>query len=96
MPLQRRLPKRGFHNPFRVQMATVNIAQLEAFPSGSEVTPALLAEKGLLRGKNSRVKILGDGALSKPLTVKAHGFSGAAKEKIEASGGQAELLKSYA
>lgn len=96
MPLQRRLPKRGFHNPFRVQMATVNLTQLEAFPSGSEVTPALLVERRLLRGKNSRVKILGDGALSKPLTVKAHGFSSAAKEKIEASGGKAELLRSYA
>lgn len=96
MPLQRRLPKRGFHNPFRVQMATVNLAQLETLPSGTEVTPALLAERRLLRGKNSRVKILGDGALSKPLTVKAHGFSSAAKEKIEACGGKAELLRSYA
>ena len=96
MPLQRRLPKRGFHNPFRVQMATVNLAQLETFPSGSEVTPALLVEKRVLRGKNSRVKVLGDGALSKPLTVKAHGFSATAKEKIEACGGKTELLSSYA
>lgn len=96
MPLQRRLPKRGFHNPFRVQMTTVNLAQLETFPSGSEVTPALLAEKRLLRGKNSRVKILGDGTLTKPLTIKAHGFSAAAKVKIEACGGKVELLGSHA
>ena len=96
MPLQRRLPKRGFHNPFRVEMAIVNLEQLEAFPSGSEVTPALLAQKGFLRGKNQRVKILGDGALSKALTVKAHGFSAKAKEKIEASGGKLELLTVHA
>jgi large subunit ribosomal protein L15 len=64
MPLQRRLPKRGFHNPFRVETAIVNLEQLEAFPSGSEVTPALLVEKGLLRSKNQRVKILSDGALT--------------------------------
>jgi large subunit ribosomal protein L15 len=96
MPLQRRLPKRGFHNAFRVEMAIVNLEQLEAFPSGSEVTPALLAEKGLLRGKNQRVKILGDGGLTKPLTIKAHGFSAKAKEKIEASGGRLELLGPHA
>lgn len=96
MPLQRRLPKRGFHNPFRVRIATVNLVQLETFPSGTEVTPALLAEKRLLRGKNSRVKILGDGALTKPLTIKAHGFSAAAKVKIEACGGKVELLGSHA
>ncbi len=96
MPLQRRLPKRGFHNPFRIEMSVVNIEQLEPFPSGSEVTPELLAEHGLVRGKNKRVKILGDGSLSKPLTVRAHGFSAKAKEKIEASGGKAELVAVYA
>ena len=96
MPLQRRLPKRGFHNPFRIEMSVVNIEQLELFPSGSEVTPALLVHHGLVRGKNRRVKILGDGSLSKPLTVKAHGFSATAKEKIEASGGKAELVAIHA
>jgi large subunit ribosomal protein L15 len=95
MPLQRRLPKRGFHNPFRVAMTTVDLGQLDAFPSGSEVTPALLAGKGLLRGKNPRVKILGDGTLTKPLSVKAHGFSAVAKEKIEACGGTVEWLGSH-
>ena len=96
MPLQRRLPKRGFNNPFRIETAVINIAQLETFPAGTEVTPALLLERGLVRGKNGRVKILGGGTLSKPLTVKAHGFSATAKEKIESSGGKAELISTHA
>lgn len=95
MPLQRRLPKRGFHNPFAVKVAVVNLAQLETFPAGSEITPESLAERGLVR-RRSRVKILGDGTLSKALTIKAHGFSAKAKEKIEASGGKMELLTTYA
>ncbi len=96
MPLQRRLPKRGFHNPFRIHMAVVNLEQLDVFPSGSDVSPEILAEKGLIRGKSQRVKILGDGALSKPLTIKAHGFSAKAKEKIEAAGGKIEILTNHA
>jgi large subunit ribosomal protein L15 len=96
MPLQRRIPKRGFHNPFRVEAAVVNLSQLEAFAAGSEVTPELLVRQGLVRGKNKRIKILGDGALSKGLNVKAHGFSSKAKEKIEAAGGKAELIKAHA
>ena len=96
MPLQRRLPKRGFHNPFRIAMAIVNLDQLENFPAGSEVTPDVLAERGLVHGKNRRVKVLGDGLLSKALTIKAHGFSARAKEKIEASGGKVELIAVYA
>jgi large subunit ribosomal protein L15 len=96
MPLQRRLPKRGFHNPFRAEFAVVNLGQLETFPSGSEITPELLAGKGFLRGKNQRVKILGDGTLTKPLMIKAHGFSAKAKEKIEACGGKLELLRTHA
>jgi large subunit ribosomal protein L15 len=96
MPLQRRLPKRGFHNPFRVEMSVVNLGQLESFPSGSEVTPETLAERGLLGRKQLRIKILGDGSLSKSLTVKAHGFSARAKEKIEACGGKVELIAIHA
>jgi large subunit ribosomal protein L15 len=92
MPLQRRVPKRGFHNPFKIAMAVVNLDQLENFLPMSEVTPARLAELGLVRGKNRRVKVLGDGSLSKALTVKAHGFSAKAKEKIEACGGRVELI----
>ena len=96
MPLQRRLPKRGFHNPFRVEMSVINLDRLDAFPAGSEVTPKTLYEKGLLHGKNARVKILGTGTLTKPLTIKAHGSSARAKEKIEACGGTLELLTTYA
>lgn len=96
MPLQRRLPKRGFHNPFRVELAIVNLGQLNELPTGSEVTPENLAEHGLVNGKNRRVKILGEGSLSKALIVKAHGFSASAKEKIEAAGGKAELIVIHA
>jgi large subunit ribosomal protein L15 len=77
-------------------MAVVNLEQLDSFPSGSEVTPELLIEKGFLRGRSRKVKILGDGALTKPLTVKAHRFSAKAREKIEACGGKLELLGSHA
>ena len=96
MPLQRRLPKRGFHNPFRVQMSVVNLSQLEALADDSEIGPENLAAHGLIAGKNRRVKILGEGSLSRPLTVKAHGFSASAKEKIEAAGGKAELIAVHA
>ena len=96
MPLQRRLPKRGFHNPFRTPMAVVNVAQLEGLAAGSDVTPETLAEQGLVNGKNSQVKILGEGSLSKALTVRAHGFSAKAKEKIVAAGGTAELIALHA
>jgi large subunit ribosomal protein L15 len=96
MPLQRRLPKRGFHNPFRVEMAVVNVAQLDALPAGSEATPETLALQGLINGKKRQVKILGEGSLSKALTVRAHGFSAKAKEKIEAAGGKAELIALHA
>ena len=90
MPLTRRVPKRGFHNPFRTTYTPVNLDGLGLFEAGQEVSPDLLREKGLLgRGL---VKILGRGELDKPLTVKAHGFSRSAREKIEAAGGRAEVL----
>ncbi len=95
MPLKRRLPKRGFHNPFKTILAVINLGQLGIFPSGAEVTPAILQDHGLVRGKDRQVKILGDGSLDKPLTIKAHAFSKKAKEKIEALGGTTELI-SYA
>lgn len=96
MPLQRRLPKRGFHNPSRVDIAVVNLAQLDLLPAGSDATPDTLAQRGLIKGKGRRLKILGDGSLSKPMTVRAHGFSAKAKEKIEAAGGKAELIALHA
>lgn len=96
MPLQRRLPKRGFNNPFKIEISVVNLEQLEIFPAGSEVTPELMVAQGFVRGRNRLIKILSDGSLSKSLTVKAHGFSSKAKEKIEAAGGKTELIAAYA
>ncbi len=92
MPLQRRIPKRGFHNPFKKRYALINVGQLEVLDAGSEVSPELLRGRGLVRRQGDRVKILGNGSLSKALTVKAHGFSSKAKEKIEAAGGRVEAL----
>ena len=92
MPLRRRLPKHGFHNPFRQSSAVVNLGQLEIFDAGSEVTPEVLVERRLVRRKGEPVKILADGELSKALTVKAHAFSSKAKEKLEALKGKAELI----
>jgi large subunit ribosomal protein L15 len=96
MPLQRRLPKRGFHNPFRAEVAVVNLQQPDVFSPDTEVTPETLSQSGLIRGKVRIVKILGDGSLSKSLTVKAHRFSTAAREKIEALGGKAEIIALHA
>ena len=96
MPLQRRLPKRGFHNLFRIKMAVVNVAQLDELPAGSEANPETLTQQGLINGKKRQLKILGEGSLSKALTVRAHGFSAKAKEKIEAAGGKAELIALHA
>ena len=93
MPLHRRVPKRGFHNPFRVEYAVVNLDTLgEVFEAGSSVTPDLLRERGLVRHATAPVKVLGRGELSKALTVTAHKFSGSAAKKIEAAGGKAEAI----
>jgi large subunit ribosomal protein L15 len=96
MPLQRRLPKRGFRNPFRIEMSVVNLGQIDSLPAGSEITPEILIRHGYISGKNRRVKVLGDGAVSKAFTVRAHGFSAKAKEKIEAVGGKTELISFHA
>jgi large subunit ribosomal protein L15 len=96
MPLQRRLPKHGFHNPFRRVWAVVNLGQLEAFDAGSEVTPETLHERRMVRRKGAPVKVLGDGEFTKKLTIRAHGFSAKAKEKIESLGGKAELIQQAA
>ena len=93
MPLHRRIPKRGFHNPFRVEYAVVNLdAIAAAFEPGTVVTPQLLHERRLVRAADQLVKVLGRGDLGKVLTVQAHRFSGAATEKIVAAGGKAEVL----
>lgn len=91
MPLQRRLPKRGFKPVARVEYLVVNLAQLAAFPAGSTVGPDELRARGLARGRGP-IKCLGDGALSHALTVRAHKFSSSAKERIEAAGGTAEVV----
>ena len=93
MPLHRRVPKRGFHNPFRVEYAVVNLDTLaEVFDAGSEVTPDLLRERGLVRRTGALVKVLGRGEIAKQLTVRAHKFSGSAAQKIAAAGGAAEVI----
>ncbi|HHV56870.1 MAG TPA: 50S ribosomal protein L15 [Firmicutes bacterium] len=92
-PLQLRLPKRGFYNPFRVEYAVVNLAALEEkFAAGDEVTPETLRAAGLVKHANDRIKILGTGDITKPLTVRVHAFSRAAQEKIAAAGGKAEVI----
>lgn len=93
MPLVRRLPKRGFTNIFRVEMAIVNIGQLERFPAGSEITPELLHAEGVVAKLRSGVKILAKGTLTQNLTVRAHAFSGKAREIIEAAGGTCEVIE---
>jgi large subunit ribosomal protein L15 len=93
MPLHRRVPKRGFHNPFRVEYDVINLDTLaERFDAGAVVTLEALREAGLLAGGERRVKVLGRGEISKALTVRVHKFSGKAAERIAAAGGQAEPL----
>ena len=91
-PLYRRLPKRGFNNPFRKEYAIVNIADLNAFAAGSEVTPAVLLEKGVIKNSLAGIKILGNGELTVGLTVKANKFSQSAVDKIQAAGGKTEVI----
>lgn len=94
MPLQRRLPKRGFTNIFRQEYAIVNLDQLTCFAKGSEITAEVLQDKGLIgRRLGAGLKILGRGELADALTIKAHAFSASARRKIEAAGGTAEVLR---
>ena len=92
MPLQRRIPKRGFNNIFAKSIIAVNVSALEAFEDGAEVTALALAEKGIVKKANDGIKILGNGNLTKKLTVKVAAFSESAKQKIEAAGGKAEVI----
>ncbi|WP_283679062.1 50S ribosomal protein L15 [Lentilactobacillus sp. Marseille-Q4993] len=92
MPLYRRMPKRGFNNINRKEYAVVNVERLEAFDNGTEVTPELLVESGIVKNVKSGVKILGNGKLSKKLTVKANKFSKTAQSVIENAGGQIEVI----
>ena len=92
MPLQRRVPKRGFTNIFKKEYEVVNVERLGSFESGTEVTPELLSEKGVVKLNRDGVKILGDGELKVSLTVRANLFSRSAREKIEAAGGKVEVI----
>ena len=92
MPLARRLPKRGFNNIFAKRLESVNVSVLEKFEDGAVVNAQALLEKGILSKCEYGVKILGNGSISKKLTVQASAFSASAKEKIEAAGGKAEVI----
>ena len=92
MPLHRRMPKRGFHNPFGVTYSVVNLAELNVFPAGETVTPELLRAHGFVRRATDPVKVLGDGQLTTKLAIHAQAFSASAKEKITKAGGTFEVV----
>ena len=92
MPLYRRLPKRGFKNTFAKKYAEVNVEQLNCFDNGAVVDPAALIEAGILKNVIDGVRVLGNGELTKSLTVQAQGFTKSAQQKIEAAGGKAEVI----
>ncbi len=92
MPLQRRVPKRGFNNIFAEEWIAINLSSLEVFEDGSVVDAAALAQKGIIKKANLPVKVLGNGKLTKKLTVKLDAYSASAAEKIAAAGGKAEVI----
>lgn len=92
MPLYRRLPKRGFNNKWATEYSIVNVRDLNRFEAGTEVTPELLKEAGIISKINDGIKILGNGELDRALTVKAQKFTKTAAEKISAAGGKAEVI----
>jgi large subunit ribosomal protein L15 len=92
MPLHRRIPKRGFHNPFGVEYSIVNIEELNVFPAGETVTPELLRAHGFVRRATDPIKVLGDGELKTKLTIHAQAFSATAKDKITKAGGTFEVV----
>ncbi len=92
MPLQRRIPKRGFNNIFAKNIVAINVGALEAFDNDAEVTAQALIEKGIVKKEYDGIKILGNGTLTKKLNVKVAAYSESAKQKIEAAGGKAEVV----
>ncbi len=92
MPLQRRIPKRGFTNIFKKEYSLVNLERLNMFEEGTLVNPELLVQAGIIKKAGEQVKVLGDGEISKALTVRAHKFSKTAAERIQAAGGKAEVI----
>lgn len=93
MPLHRRLPKRGFTNTFRTEYAVLNLSDLEQFEAGATIDRDALRKAGLVRSANRKIKVLGDGDLTKKLTVHADKFSKSAREKIEAAGGSCQVTQ---
>jgi large subunit ribosomal protein L15 len=92
MPLQRRVPKRGFRNIFKKEYEVLNVDRLNVFEAGTEVTPERLSQAGIVKLNRDGVKILGNGEISVGLTVRANHFSASAREKIEKAGGKAEVI----
>jgi large subunit ribosomal protein L15 len=92
MPIHRRLPKRGFTNIFKKKIVVLNIADLKDFESGSAIDETILLKRGLIKGRYDGVKLLGNGDIRHPLTVKLNAVSRSAKEKIEAAGGTVEII----
>ncbi len=92
MPLQRRIPKRGFHRRFREPFVVLNLKDLADLEGSEPITPEVLHARGLLKGKGSRLKILGEGEISRSLVVRAHGFSKSAEAKILAAGGRVVVI----
>lgn len=92
MPLQRRVPKRGFNNIFAQEWISINVAALEVFEDGATVDATALKDKGIIKKADKPVKVLGNGKLTKKLTVKVNAFSAAAAEKINTAGGKAEVI----
>lgn len=92
MPLQRRVPKRGFHNQFRREYTEVNVSTLNRFAQDTVVTPELLREAGVVKQVHDGIKVLGRGELSVALTVRAHRFTEGARQKIQEAGGKVEVI----
>jgi large subunit ribosomal protein L15 len=92
MPLQRRLPKRGFRNIFKKEYTIIHLKDLNKFEANQEVTPEVLKQTGIIKKRAALIKVLSDGNIENPLTLKAHKFSQEAIKKIEASGGKAEVI----
>jgi large subunit ribosomal protein L15 len=95
-PIQRRLPKRGFRNPFPTVTVSINVGDLEAFGAGASIDEGVLVGRGLVKGRFDRIKVLGDGELTKAVTVTAHAFSKTAAQKIEKAGGKVVIVGSAA
>jgi large subunit ribosomal protein L15 len=92
MPLQRRLPKRGFKNPFKIEYAIVNLKNISSIEGLDIITPEVLIERGLIKDLKDGIKVLGDGEIQRPFTIKADAFSASALAKIAAAGGKAEII----